>query len=414
MPLNPTAYTIAEPSIVALPTARPKPRKADDEQLPISADTLARAAGETSVIRGFMSFPTDPPPETILAGNGQIRITDMHMWNAPAGEGKSVGMAQTSMAWALGLPYFGIYPSRPLKILHCCGEDDESTLGQCREGFLKHSQAITGRKLTAKDLKPLDEMVRTDFTRQFTGMEFVERLERMLTTEHADLVIINPLLSFIGGPIVEAVSSFLRELLGPALERNRCAALISHHTCKLNKDSWGNMDLTYSGIGGGEVANIPRSIFTLVPTKVKGLRALHVSKRKTVGWKNEDKEFTDHAFFQRTDDPTRPAWLPVSHAEAAEIIATQAGSSGGVRAKKATVDDLVEILSTGAMRREPLLESLMKKCGCGFSTAKTVLQNARLGSISDFNEKDPETGKSVLWFCLPQHRDQWVKNDITS
>ncbi len=383
----------------------------------ITNDTLALAAGESpdqsEVVRGFTEFPTHPPAEDVLAGDAQFRVTDIHMWNAPAGEGKSVAMSQTSMAWAMNLPYCGIYPTRPLKIIHFCGEDDASTIGQCREGFLLHSKAITGRQLTAANLKPLDIMVRTDFSRQFTGDAFLRRLDAMLTEEHADLILINPLLSFIGGSIVETVSVFLREGLGPILKRHRCAALISHHTCKLNKDSWENMDFTYSGIGGGEVANIPRSVFTLAPTKVDGLRVLHVSKRKTVGWKDDEGKFTDHAYFKRTDDPKRPAWLPVTHGEAAEMMEA-VYSSGSGRNKKATIEHVMEALATGAMTRQALIETVMRKCGCGISTAKTAISNAQLGSISSFTDKDKNTNRDVRFFCLPEHIGQWVKTELTS
>jgi hypothetical protein len=365
------------------------------------------------VIRGVSSFPTDIPPEDVLFGDGLGRIGDTGFLNSGAGMGKSVAQGQTSIAFALGLPYLGIRPTRPLKIIHFCGEDDEATIGQCREGFLTHSEEITGRKLLARDLLPLDSMIRTDFERKFTGDKFLARLEEMLNDEHADLILINPLLSFIGGDIVLTVSKFLREGLGPILQRHRCAALIAHHTCKLNRDSWDNMDFTYSGIGGGEVANIPRFILTLAPTKAKGLMAVHASKRTTTGWKDECGRYMAHAYFRRTDNPTRPAWLPVGYEEAEEMIAARAGSFGGGRAKKATVDDLVEILSTGAMRLEPLIESLMKKCGCGRTIAKTVINNARLGAISKFTEKDEKTGRNVIWLCLPEHKGQWVKDELT-
>jgi len=383
----------------------------------ITEATINAAVGESpdqsEVVRGFTDFPTHPPAENVLAGNAQFRITDTHFFNAPAGEGKTVAQTQTSMAWALGLPYLGIHPARPLKIIHFCGEDDAVTIGQCREGFILHSKAITGRQLTAKDLEPLDDMVRTDFSTKFTADAFLRRLDEMLNEEHADIILINPLLSFIGGPIVESVSKFLREGLGPILKRHRCAAWIAHHTCKLNRDSWENMDFTYSGIGGGEIANIPRSIFTLAPTKVNGLRVLHVSKRKTVGWKDDDGKFTDHAYFKRTEDPTRPAWLPVTHGEAAEMM-DAVNLSGSGRNKKATIEHIVEALATGAMTRQALIETVMRNCKCGISTAKTAISNAQLGSVSTFTEKDSKTGRSVLFFCLPEHKGQWVKTELTS
>jgi hypothetical protein len=102
----------------------PQTRASEVPAFPIECMPVPTATeGQSEVVRGFMDFPTHPPAEDVLAGNAQIRVTDIHMWNAPAGDGKSVGMSQISMAWALKLPYCGIYPSRPLKIIHFCGED---------------------------------------------------------------------------------------------------------------------------------------------------------------------------------------------------------------------------------------------------------------------------------------------------
>lgn len=365
---------------------------------------------QRGVIRGFSSFPTDIPPEDVLFGDGQGRVGDTGFLNSGAGMGKSVGMGQTSISFGLGLPYFGIRPSRPLKIIHFCGEDDEATIGQCREGFLAHSEDITGQRRTPKDLLPLDRMVRTDFSREFTGDEFLARLEEMLNDEHADLILINPLLSFIGGEIVQTVSKFLREGLGPILQRHRCAALIAHHTCKLNRDSWENMDFTYSGIGGGEIANIPRFILTLAPTSVKGLMALHASKRTTTGWKDGSGRYMTHAYFRRTDDPTRPAWLPVPYDEAEELISAGKASPGsGKGSRKASPGNVVEALKIGPTQRKALIERVMKQCRCSDKPARTAISDAVLdGLILLSTEPNPRGGNPIQWFCLPEHKNHGV------
>jgi hypothetical protein len=320
---------------------------------------MATATESTdSMVRGFSSFPTDPLPENILAGNAWLRVGDVHFFNSSAGAGKSVALIQASMAWALGLPFLGIKPARPLRILHFIGEDDESTLGQCREGFLENAVATFGRKITLAEIASLDDMVRTDFSRQYTGNGFIARLERILADEPADLVQINPLLSFIGGDIVKEASEFLRGGIMPIMQRHRAACLIAHHTCKLTKASWEEMDFTYSGIGGGEVANVPRSILTLAPTKAKGLHALYVSKRPTTGWKDDDDKSTDHIFLKRTDNPARPAWLPVSHEDAEAMIGEQSPAGDSGRSKKASADHIVQAVRMGAMARPALLAQI--------------------------------------------------------
>jgi hypothetical protein len=363
-----------------------------------------------SMVRGFMSFPTDPPEEDILAGNAWLRVGDVHFFNSSAGAGKSVALIQASMAWGLGLPFLSIKPARPLRVLHFVGEDDESTLGQCREGFTENALATFGREIQPGELAKLDDMVRTDFSRQYTGKAFLARLETILTEEPADLVLINPLLSFIGGDIVKEASEFLRGGIMPIMQRHRAGCLIAHHTCKLTKASWDEMDFTYSGIGGGEVANVPRSILTLAPTKAKGLHAVYVSKRPTTGWKDDDDKFVDHIYIKRTDNPARPAWLPVSHEDAEAMIGehSPAGESG--RSKKATAEHIVEAVKTGAMARPALLAQIQRERHCTETPAKNALREARKeGLVKTFEQPTASGGKATVWVCLPEHLHQWVK-----
>jgi hypothetical protein len=170
------------------------------------------------------------------------------------------------------------------------------------------------------------------------------------------------------------------------------------------------MDMTYSGIGGGEVANVPRSILTLTPTKAKGLHRLIVAKRQTTGWKDDDDRFTDHIFLKRTDNPTRPAWLPVSHEDAEAMIAEGAPTAG--RKKKVDHRDVVNEVTSGATARPALLDALMRRgSGCGMSAARDALDDAReLGVVATFNEKNPNGGKPILWVCLPEHLPQWLES----
>jgi hypothetical protein len=387
-----------------------KPSRQPDAPKPITAEALAEAAGvPDSTHYGVNGFPTDADPACMLVGErGQVRLGEPHFFNSYAGGGKSTGAAGMAMSWGIGLSYMGLKPVRPLRILHMNGEDDEVTLGQCCEGYLLHSMAITGRKLTRADLAPLDTMLRTDFSRQFTGSEFVARLDRMLTESPADIIFINPLLSFIGGEIVAEASNFLRVLLGPLLMRHNCAALIFHHTVKLNRDSWQNMDPTYSGIGGGEVANVPRSIFTLQPTAVDGLFRLFVAKRKLADWKDAEGKYTDHAYFRRTDDPTRPAWLPVDHAEALELIGDAVKPGGAGSGRKADAEDVFAALESGAMSRTGLLDHLCRVRKCSETVAKEALSSARRDEqIHEFRERNAKTGRPEIWFCMPHHKEQF-------
>lgn len=361
-----------------------------------------------NVVRGFLTFPTSPPPEDVLAGDGWLRIGDLAFFNSSAGAGKSVAFAQLSIAWGLGLPYLGIKPSRPLRILHYVGEDDESTMGQCREGLLEHALELFGRDITPAMLATLDGNVRTDFSRQATGKAFLAKLDADLAVEPVDLVMINPLLSFIGGEIVANASEFLRDGLMPLMQKHRTACLIAHHTVKLSKTGWDDIDPTYSGTGGGEPANAPRAILTLMPTKAKGLHVVIASKRQTTGWVDDDQKFTDRQFFRRSDSPIRPAWIPVSKEKAESMI--EDGTPAKGRQKKVGPGDVVAMVKTGAMMQKVIILDLIRSKGCGNSMAKDAVREAKdLKIVATFEEKNPRGGKAIVWVCLPEHLDQWLK-----
>jgi hypothetical protein len=355
-----------------------------------------------ALVLGVNGFPTDPPPETVLVGDGAIRIGDIAMLNSGAGMGKSVGIGQLAMAWALGLPYFGIKPARPLRILHYVGEDDESTMGQIREGFLAHSLAITGKQLTAKDLEPLDEMLATQFDRSAIGKHFIAEMKNDIEAFKPDMVFINPLLSYIGGDPVKEATDFLRGGIMPVLAANKCAALIAHHTCKLHRDSWESMDPTYSGIGGSEMANVPRIVLTIMPAG-EGVIRLQAGKRTTVGWKDEQGKYRDHAYFRRTDNPTRPAWLPMSYEEGE----TRPEKAEGARRKKVSTADIVDILKNGDRLKAAVMDDLMAT-PCGHTTARDVIKHAlQLEEIFEWSEKKKPAhgGSPRKWLTLTPPQD---------
>jgi len=369
-------------------------------------------AEKTSLLlHGVNHYPTEVPPETVLLGNGWGRWGDVLTFISTAGAGKSVALTQASIAWGIGLPYMGIHPARPLRILLFSGEDDGATIGQCREGFLEHSKAITGHDLTAEDLEPLDSMLRIEFSRVHVGDAFHAHLDRLLRESPADLVMVNPLLSYIGGEIVACASQWLRAGLMPILQKHSCAAMLAHHTGKMGKDGWDNTDDTYSAIGGGEMANVPRAILTLRPTAADGLSVLKVAKRPTTGWKDSAGDFTTSFFVRRTSDPTRPAWLPVDSDEAGELLdASKVSQRGGKSAKKVTAAHVVAPLKVGAMQRQALIERLMVDCICSERSAVSGIKDAESeGEISSFSEPNPRGGNPLKWLCLPEHLTQYAK-----
>jgi len=370
----------------------------------------ADSPDRSTIVCGVNSFPTVTPPESVVLGNGWLRRGDIATFISTAGAGKSVAMFQMGMAWGLGLPYMGIKPPHPLRVLIFSGEDDPVTIGQCREGFLEHSLAITGRQLSAADLDPLDANLRTEFSREHVGLSFHSHLSALLTESPADLVMVNPLLSFIGGEVVANVSEWLRGGIMPIIQRHDCAAIFAHHTPKMSADGWDNTDDVYSAIGGGEAANIPRAILTLRPTPADGLSVVKVGKRQTTGWQDEDGIFTPCYFVKRSGNPERPAWLPVGHSEALDLISdSKATGAAGKGGKKATPAHVLEALATGAMQRQALIQNIMAARKCSDKPARDAISEAEAQElISSFTEPNPRGGSPIKWLCLPEHQTQWV------
>ena len=377
------------------------------DAIPVIGDAQqsTQAESRSLIVYGVNSYPTVVPPEIVLLGNGWIRWHDIATLISTAGAGKSVFVIQAAIAWALGLLYFGIRPPRPLRILMFLGEDDGVTFGQCREGFIEHSRAITGRQLSAEDLAPLDCMIRTEYSREHVGAKFHTYLDAVLDEYPADLVIVNPLLSYIGGEIVTNISGWMRGGVMPILQQHDCAALFAHHTPKMTADGWDNTDDVYSGTGGGEIANIPRAILVLRPTAVEGLMVVKVAKRQTTGWQNESGDFVPRYFVRRSSNPERPAWIPVAHDEALSRIAASkaaGGPAGGGR--KVTVTHVVEALANGPMCRQDLINCLMRTCSCSDRPAKEAIREAEEDEvISSFTAPNPRGGNPIKWLCLPCH-----------
>lgn len=366
-------------------------------------DATARKPA-SMIVWGVNDFPTETPPEDVILGNGWLRRGDIANLISTAGAGKSVAVIQAAIAWGLGLPYLGITPPRPLRILLFSGEDDKVTLGQCREGLKQYADVITGRDLTESDLEPLKETVRTEFIREHVGMSFHTQLARLLREEPADLVIINPLLSYIGGEIVANASEWLRGGLMPVLQTHDCAALIAHHTNKMGAKGWDEIDDTYSAIGGSEMANIPRSILTLRPTPAPGLSVVTVSKRQTTGWRDEAGNFETKFYVQRSGNPERPAWIPIPPTDAEEMIAEakpekkEAGAS-----KKAPPEKVAEIVnnSRSEVSRKDLIARTANYCDCKHRTAQdAVVEAERKGLIVSTSKPTGHGGQKEKFYTL--------------
>ena len=148
---------------------------------------------------------------------------------APSGIGKSVFSIQTAIEWSAGRRSFGINPARATRILIVQAEDDEGDV-------IEMSNIADHLKLNPEQFELFKRNVWMEPMNDLTGLNFIETLDGFLEEWPADLVIINPYTSFLGGEIKDDGynNQFLRNWLNPIVAKRTCAVVIIHHTPKTN------------------------------------------------------------------------------------------------------------------------------------------------------------------------------------
>lgn len=195
-----------------------------------------------------------------------------------AGLGKSSWGMQATVRWALGLDVFGMTPVRPLRILYVQAENDTGDLAEMLQGVL------AGLEMQSR-IDELNERIVFVTEDARTGRDFAGLLRGLIEAHKPDLVIADPLLSYIGGNISEqeTVSKFLRNEINPILHESGAALIFIHHTNKPSKDpqqrnGYVGGDYAYLGTGSAELANWARAVLTIREIK-EGLYELRGAKR---------------------------------------------------------------------------------------------------------------------------------------
>ena len=253
-------------------------------------------------------FP-DPIPEernpAALFKSGWLRKGGGAFIIAPSGVGKSVMTVQAAICWALGLPFFGICPVRPLKIVVIQAEDDREEIAGFRNS-VRHG-LVTDFGVDGDDIDLVigakdPAAARVLFYRAIgkVGDSFVDEVGAILDAyPDVDLVIVNPFQSYFGGDCSRnsELSRFFRGLLDPEIKdtedqgNDRAGIIFIHHTNKPPNDrdlrtEWGTDEFAqYIGAGGAEIVNWARAILSLMPSGVTGIFRFICGKRwQRLGW----------------------------------------------------------------------------------------------------------------------------------
>lgn len=206
----------------------------------------------------------------------------------PTGAGKSAAAMQAGILWSIGKPFFGLRPSHPLRVLYVQAENDSGDLYEIRNGIYE------GLDLSPNDVRAAGDGVRLATVNDTVGSNFTDTVLRPLLTEHhPDMVIVDPLLAYLGGDVTrqDVVSVFVRSGLQPAIAEADCGLILVHHPPKPRRDKGEAKagDDAYFGAGSADLANWARAVVVLKPTTHHGIYTLRLAKRgQRAGWVEAD------------------------------------------------------------------------------------------------------------------------------
>lgn len=209
------------------------------------------------------------------------------LFNGPTGVGKSSLSVQSAACWCNLKPFFGIRPSKSLSTVIIQAENDDGDVAEMRDGVCK------GLGLTEEErYNFFSNVFIYSATKGVVGDRFCKELVRPLLDLHdPDLLMIDPMLSFVGGNVKEqeVVGNFLRASLNPVIFEHECGMIGYHHTNKpptgKEKQAWANGELAYLGSGSAEWANWARAVLSLQSLGKAGYYKLHAAKRGArLGW----------------------------------------------------------------------------------------------------------------------------------
>ena len=261
--------------------------------------------------------------------------------SAPTGVGKSSFVMQWAMHLAccetmFGLQVGGYYTGKHLRVLVIQAENDEGDLAETRDGVIK----ACGVEMAQQADEYLSFVTMPDAC----AGEFAVRLNAHCEVYEPDVVIIDPVFSFLGGDnnAQKDVSNWVRNLINPVLMKHKVACIMTHHENKPQKDKVAAG--AYSMSGSAEWANAARCCLAFQKAG-DGLYWLIATKRgQRLGWKDEagqrimQKLIAHHG---GEDEHGRPiiAWRDATYDEIQSVA-----NSGSDSRKKCSVSDVVRLV----------------------------------------------------------------------
>ena len=256
----------------------------------------------------LLSFERKEDPTTIL-GNRWLCKGGSLLIVGQSGTGKSSLMMQAAVHWALGRDFFGIKPVRPLRSVIMQAENDFLDLGESLQ------DVVAGAYLDSSERSQLRDNLAIYRDTVSTGTTFTAALRDLVVSHQADIVFVDPLLSFAGIDVSdqEQASKFLRHDLAPILLETGAVLVAMHHTGKPktgDKEGQTIADLAYSGLGSSEFTNYFRECAVLM--RCQGEEPIYqfglTKRRGRAGLKDHENQFKGEIYIRHAAEKGVIRW----------------------------------------------------------------------------------------------------------
>jgi RecA-family ATPase len=209
-------------------------------------------------VSAMLHYDRSSDPESVV-GNRWLNKGGSLVIQGSSGIGKSSLIMQMSICFCLGKDFFGLQPSKPLKIVTIQAENSDSDLSEPLQDMVAE---LNPSPVEMDRLK--DNLLFFTDSSSF-GSSFVDLFTKLIKRHCPDIIICDPLLSFIGGDINSqaVVSEFLRNGINPILKETGAISCFVHHTGKPRDGIKTDTDANYSGLGSSELTNWARAIISL-------------------------------------------------------------------------------------------------------------------------------------------------------
>ena len=316
-------------------------------------------------------------------------------WVSTSGTGKSTSCMQLVHCMAAGMPFCGLRPRGRLKFWVFQSEDSPRRVAQDRMDV----RAELGERWPEVDWKAVGKSVKFVKFEGAVGVKFLGELDRLLKMAEArgekpDVVVLNPLLAFVGGPITDGsyVTPFLRggtidgkdtTGLQALLERHGVGVLIYHHTPKppteKEIDGWMKSPFPeYQGAGSSDITNWGRSFITMMRVKGHSNMVCCTAGKNggELGWERIGGAFRRYMAFSDevgVSGKGRHAWRELTDEEYAAVVGK--AKDEDERKVEEAVSALVEAIKAAEVAPLAGVDSLAAfMTDCGISRA--VLRRA--------------------------------------